>query len=234
MTEATFQSIQLDRPDGQLCGIALGDQPDLLLLHAGGEHAGVFKTVMRGLLDAGFGSIAYDQRGHGRSLKEGADSLPNFADDAAAMLAPLNKPVAVGCSLGGLSLISGISKMGRAANIAGLVLLDVTPELNAPAVDGFLDGAQEIDPGAPLVRDIISRADDLRDACRQLSLPLLLVRAGKDTPLTDASVEHFLGYMPHANVLTIPDATHLVAQSAPEALTDVLIDVANTHKAPVG
>lgn len=233
MTEATFRSVQLGRPDGQLRGIALGDQPDLLLLHAGGEHAGVFKPVMRGLLAAGFGSVAYDQRGHGRSLKAGAAALPNFADDAAAMLASLSKPIAVGCSLGGLSLISGIAKLGHEADIASLVLLDVTPELNAPAVDGFLDGAQAIDPGAALVRDILSRADSLREDCRKLSLPILLVRAGRDTPLTNASVDRFLSYAPHAEILTIPDATHLVAQSAPDALTKVLIDAAKAHTAPV-
>ncbi len=231
MTESTFQSIQLDRPDGQLRGIALGHQPDLLLLHAGGEHAGVFKPVMRGLLEAGFGSIAYDQRGHGHSLKTGDGSLPNFTHDAVAMLEQLDAPIAVGCSLGGFSLLSAIARIGQGTSVEGLVLLDVTPELHPPSVRGFLDGRDDVDVNAPIVDDILSRADDLRENCRQLRLPVLLVRGGTDSPLTDASVERFLGYVPHADVLTIPDATHLVAQSAPQALTEVLVDVANTHKA---
>lgn len=233
MTEATFRSVQLGRPDGELCGIALGDQPDLILLHAGGEHAGVFKPVMRGLLDAGFGSISYDQRGHGRSLQAGDGSLPNFTQDAVAMLERLDGPIAVGCSLGGFSLLSAIARIGRGTTVASLVLLDVTPELHPPSVRGFLDDLDDVDVNAPIVDDILSRADDLREDCRQLQLPVLLVRAGTNSPLTDASVDRFLGYVPHADVLTIPDATHLVAQSAPEALTKVLIDVANPHTAPV-
>src|SRR5271166_5956799 len=70
MTEVT-----ISWPDGALVGTELGDGPVALLLHAGGEHRGVWTNVAEGLVRGGYRTLAWDLRGHGESAAGNADKI---------------------------------------------------------------------------------------------------------------------------------------------------------------
>lgn len=221
-----FRHVQLSRPDAILHGISLGERDDFLLLHAGGEHAGVFKPVMKFLSEAGHGAAAFDLRGHGRSRNLTPIPLTRLADDAEDMIAAMNRPIVVGASLGGFVLMAALTRPARRVDVRALVLLDVIPHLDPERVDEYLRGAVGDGSKAPLVEHILSLTSDMRKVCDRLDMPVLLVRAGHDTPLTDASVHSFRTLVPHAEVIVIEDAAHLIAQTSPHALSEVLITLA--------
>ena len=122
--------VALQRPDVTLIGTGTGtgEGPPALLLHAGGERRQTWEPVAAALAQAGYCSLAYDQRGHGDSDPANADSLPSFAADVAAMIDTLDAaPVVVGCSLGGLAALLALDPQLE-ARVAGLILVDVVPD----------------------------------------------------------------------------------------------------------
>jgi len=219
----SFRPLQLARPNATLHGIALGERQDFLLLHAGGEHAGVFKPVMKLLRNAGYGAAAFDQRGHGKSQDLDPVPLDRLADDAAAMIDGMDRPIVVGASLGGCVLMTALAQPARQARVRALVLLDIIPDPDPEPVRAYLQAAMGDGQRKPLVDHILSLAPELRRACQQLDVPVLLVRAGLGTPLTDESAQRFQALVPQSEIVIIEDAAHLVAQTSPRALCDVLI-----------
>tara|TARA_R110000787_G_scaffold1372_11_gene5163 strand:- start:14164 stop:14895 length:732 start_codon:yes stop_codon:yes gene_type:complete len=217
-----FTDAVLKQPDAIIHGIQLGDAPRILLLHAGAEHAGVFRPVMRRLHESGFSSIAFDQRGHGRSTNTARGPLTQYADDARAMIASLDRPLVAGCSLGGLALMMALAEMETRAHVTGLALLDIIPDPSPERARHYLATAIGADANNPVIAHILSFALQLRDHCMQLDMPVTLIRAGRDTPLDDAGEARFLELIPHAECLTIDEASHLIAQTAPEPLAAAL------------
>ena len=110
-----------------------------LLLHGGGQTRHAWDRTARALAGAGVTAIALDQRGHGDSdwIGDGAYAFSDFAADIAAVSDAIAQdagkpPVLVGASLGG---IAALLALGLRENVcAGLVLVDVTPWLNAKGV----------------------------------------------------------------------------------------------------
>lgn len=64
----------------------------------------------------------------------------------------------------------------------------------------------------------------LMAAARRLSVPTLLVSGGLSDLVSDATVDEFLGLVPHAAHVRIDDATHMVAGDRNDAFTDVILD----------
>ncbi|MEU8889413.1 alpha/beta hydrolase [Streptomyces sp. NPDC048442] len=73
-----------------------------------------------------FRVIAYDQRGHGRSPDSGAYSTDGLADDLeavlAATLAPGERAVLVGHSMGGMTIMAAAGRPGFAEHAAAVLL----------------------------------------------------------------------------------------------------------------
>lgn len=206
----------LTRPDGELRFDRLGDGPDLLLLHAGGERRRVWRPVMEDLAARGYRSTAYDQRGHGDSVTPAHDALPDFGADTAAMVDTLTRPVLVGASLGGFAALAALGDPAIEAEAAGLVLVDVFPDPDPDRVRRFL--APLGMDHSPRVDDILSRRDELRAITRRLTLPILAVRAGERTGITDQEAARFRALAPHAHIVTVPGAGHLIAREKPVEL----------------
>lgn len=224
---APFRPFEMARPDGTLHGLILGSRPDILLLHAGEEHAGVFKPTMRLLLDAGYSSLALDQRGHGKSRNLPGVPLALLADDAAALIRSRPFSIVVGASLGGFVLMTALAEPEIRARVKALVLLDVVPDPDPEPVRAFLASALANGIRNPLVEHILSLAPELKACCQKLDIPVLLVRAGHGTTMNDEAEQRFQTLVPHAEVVTIRNAAHLVAQTAPEELAAVLIEFAS-------
>ncbi|WP_206788477.1 alpha/beta fold hydrolase [Amycolatopsis sp. MtRt-6] len=212
------------RPDAVLRGHEAGVGPTVLLLHAGGERRRVWTPVIEVLVDAGFRCVVFDQRGHGDSGGSPRAFAP-FADDVAAMLhAEPPGCVVVGASLGGLAAIAALGDAAVRERVAGLVLVDVVPDLDPGRVRGFLaDGM--LDTHAELVEDTLAQVPRLRQVTAQLDVPVLLVRGGRGSPVTDGDVDRLLRQAPHAAVARIRKAGHLVARDQPVALAETVAAV---------
>jgi pimeloyl-ACP methyl ester carboxylesterase len=218
------QARRLARPDVVLHGAEAGRGPTVLLLHAGGERRRVWTPVVADLTAAGFRCVAYDQRGHGDSGGS-ASTFESFADDVAAMVtAEPPGCVVVGASLGGLAATAAVGDPAVRARVAGLVLVDVVPELEASRVRRFLTGLGVLEAHAALVDDILGHVPRLRRALAQFDRPVLLVRGGPGSAVTDDDAARLPRLAPQATVTAVRDAGHLLARDRPEALAAVIAD----------
>jgi pimeloyl-ACP methyl ester carboxylesterase len=119
--------------------------PEVVLVHGGAQNAHTWDTVALAL-DRPL--LAVDLPGHGHSgwRSDGAYSPANLADDVAVVVAA-HAPAArvvVGMSLGGLTAMELATR--HPALVRSLVMVDITPGVNASktkAITDFVDGPQE-------------------------------------------------------------------------------------------
>ncbi len=112
-------------------------RPPALLLHGGGQTRHAWGNTAKTLADAGFYAISLDLRGHGDSdwCENGEYHPDAYARDLYDVMQTGNgAPALVGASLGGMIslLIAGEVAPTR---VGALVLVDVTPRLEAEGVD---------------------------------------------------------------------------------------------------
>jgi pimeloyl-ACP methyl ester carboxylesterase len=215
---------RIARPDAVLRGEEVGAGPTVLLLHAGGERRQVWTPVSDVLVAAGLRCVAFDQRGHGDSDGSPTALAPCAADVAAMLDTEPPGCVVVGASLGGLAAIAALADPAVRVKVAGLVLVDVVPNLEPDRVRRFLAAGGLLDAHAALVDDILAHGPRLERVTSALELPVLLVRGGSGSPLTDDDADRLLRLTPHAAVTRIPGAGHLVARDRPVALADAIAD----------
>jgi len=119
----------------------------VLLLHGGGQTRHAWGGAARRIADAGHVAFTLDQRGHGDSawLDDQAYAFADYAADAVAVCREITgqtgkPPVLVGASLGGISGLMA-EHLGGPSLLAGLVLVDITPHMDADGVSriqGFM------------------------------------------------------------------------------------------------
>jgi hypothetical protein len=169
--------------------------------------------------------VAFDQRGHGDS-DGSAQALAPCADDVAAMLhAEPPGCVVVGASLGGLAAIAALGDPAVRTRVAGLVLVDVVPNLELHRVRRFLAAGGKLDAHSEIIDDILAQVPRLRQITAELVLPVLLVRGGSGSTITGDDIDQLLRLVPHATVTRISGAGHLVARDQPVALAETIAAV---------
>lgn len=220
--------VELTRGGVTLHGTASGAGPSVVLLHAGGERRSVWDPVRGPLNAVGLRTVAYDLRGHGESTAPAA-SLQPLADDVRAMIDHEAAPVVlVGSSLGGFAALAALADPSTARRVVGLVLVDVVPDPSPARVRAWLDARGLRQGRAELVEDILQRGQELVARATGLDMPILLVRGGDGSPLTDDDVDNLQRATPRAIVTTVASAGHLVARDAPDELARVIADHAAT------
>lgn len=213
--------LTLDLEDVTLRATVTGTGPTVLLLHAGGENRGVWTPVAEQLSRRGLRTVAYDLRGHGESSGR-ATTLRAVATDTAEMVRREPGPiVVVGSSLGGLAAITALAEPSVARRVAGLVLVDVVPAADPDRVRSWLD-ERGLGEHADIVEDILASMPALLATTARLDLPILLVRAGRRTPLSDADVNRLCAANHRVVVTHVPGAGHLVAHDAPTELARIV------------
>lgn len=114
--------------------------PELLYLHGFGQTRQAWGNTADRLARAGWGGLAVDGRGHGRSDRNPATldySMDQFIGDVRHVAQGFpRKPVLVGASMGGLL---GLLAQGERAPFEALVLVDITPRWDPDGVSRILD-----------------------------------------------------------------------------------------------
>jgi pimeloyl-ACP methyl ester carboxylesterase len=107
-------------------------QPQILLSHGFGQTRHSWAGSQHRLGQAGFGSLAWDTRGHGATgrnpTRQPYIAADFIGDMAAAARLVGGEPVLVGASMGGLT---GLLAQAQAPLFSALVLVDVTPRWEA-------------------------------------------------------------------------------------------------------
>ena len=132
----------------QLSGLKWGDgDPQLAMLHGGAQNAHTFDTVALAMQRP---LVALDLPGHGHSdpSPHGSSATVSHAIDVARALEQLlNRPRSlVGMSMGGLTAI--MVAHARADLVGSLVLIDITPGVNAAKaqyITNFINGPASFD-----------------------------------------------------------------------------------------
>lgn len=220
-----MKRFELESSCARLVASQSGELPEILLLHAGGERRHVWRSVQARLSRSGITSIAYDQRGHGESGGSVGDGIEAFAEDAQRMLqAHPSIHLAVGGSLGGLSLFLAVAEGGVQSRLSGLALVDVVPAPDPSRVRSFLSREGDGLAQSPLVDSILSKSDAFTNAATKVALPLLLVRAGQIGPMSNNEVRRFRKFCPQLRVAHVDASGHLIARDAPLTLADIILD----------
>lgn len=119
----------------------------VVLAHGFGQTRESWIGTQAKLTAAGFGSLSFDMRGHGRSTwnRAGEDySAEDFvADQRTAAIAAGHQPILVGASMGGLTALLA---QARHQLYSALVLVDVTPRWEAAGVER-IQGFMRAHPG---------------------------------------------------------------------------------------
>lgn len=217
------QPREVDRPDIVLRGEEAGDGPTVVLLHAGGERRTVWAPIVERLVAAGLRCVTYDQRGHGESAGR-LSALAPCADDIAAVVAADPGCVLVGASLGGLGAIAALADPPTRARVAGLVLVDVVPNLDADRVRRFLGAGGLLDVYPEFIDDVLAQVPRLKRITARLDLPIVLVRGGHRSALTAEEVSGLLDLASQTVVTSVPSAGHLIAREQPEVLAQIIAD----------
>jgi pimeloyl-ACP methyl ester carboxylesterase len=137
----------------------------VLLLHGGGQTRHAWGGAARRIADAGHMAFTLDQRGHGDSawVEDKGYAFDDYAADAVTVSRQIQaftgKPVVlVGASLGGISGLMA-EHLGGPGLLAGLVLVDITPHMDADGVSriqGFMaermrEGFQTLEDAAAAI-----------------------------------------------------------------------------------
>jgi pimeloyl-ACP methyl ester carboxylesterase len=223
---ASTDSTSLERDDVVLRGTVAGSGDTALLLHAGGESRRVWAPIAGSLAQRGVRTVAYDLRGHGDSGGH-PTALEEVAGDVAAMIRSESNPVAVvGASLGGLAAIAALGDRSVAAQVTGLMLVDVVPDPDPQRTRAWLEERQlgdRAEYSSELVEDILGRRQELLRIAAGLERPLALAWAGV-SPVADDDVDRLRAANPRVTVHRVPAAGHLVARDAPDELARIIHD----------
>lgn len=144
MRQPSVQSVSFAGVGGvTMRGDAWGDSAarPVLFLHGGGQTRHSWSSCGAALAEEGWYTIALDLRGHGESdwAPDGAYFPGDFVADLVEVSRALReRPVVVGASLGGMTGLMAEGE-GEGGVLAGLVLVDVAPRLEAPGIERIIE-----------------------------------------------------------------------------------------------
>ncbi|NKB53638.1 MAG: alpha/beta fold hydrolase [Rhizobiaceae bacterium] len=154
--QCTLETVQLVGSEGNQLAASVyrsdndGSNPVILMMHGGGQTRHSWDGAARQLAVRGNTVVTVDARGHGDSewvtsenyrFQDHRDDLRCIAGQVSKQFCAGNRaPVVVGASMGGLSalLTQADEKIGTAPLFSAIVLVDITPRMQASGVDKIL------------------------------------------------------------------------------------------------
>ena len=117
------------RDNTQIYYIEEGTGRPIIMLHGWKASSDVYQKVSEEL-SSGFRCIRYDQRGHKRSgIPDQPPRMGDLADDLDEIIrvfCPVEKPLLIGWSMGGATVLEYIERYG-CEKIDGVILVDISP-----------------------------------------------------------------------------------------------------------
>ncbi len=226
------------------------DRPTVILIHGAGGSRLHWPAELRRL--PGIRVYALDLPGHGRSAGPGCDSVVDGVTAVIGLLDATGtaRAVWVGHSMGGA--IAQMAALYHPDRVAGLVLIgtaahlgSATKELTGGAYDFeravnaltqriWGDGAppaliqlsrQAMDelPPEVLHGDLVAcRAFDLRAQIGDIQAPALVIAGTTDRLVPYTQGVQLAQRLPHARLVTVPRAGHMVALERPQVVADAV------------
>lgn len=200
------------------------DAPPMVLLHALGEHAASWDSVIQRFAPY-FRIVAVDLRGHGASDWPGRYSFELMRDDVLDVLDQLGleRVVLVGHSMGGT--VAYLVAEAEPDRVGRLIVEDVPPPFpRERAVPERPAGTLPFDWA--VVPAIVEQVNDptLRWWKRlpDITAPTLLVGGGTTSHIPQDKLIEVAGLVPHCTLITIP-AGHNVHESRPDEFADAVL-----------
>ena len=120
----------------------LGDDdcPTVLLAHGGGQTRHAWGGAALALALRGWRAVSIDQRGHGDSDRSPEKNylMGHFGADLRAVAGRLDRPVAVGASLGGIAALVAEGESPEPV-LGAVVLVDITPRVRPEGAARVVD-----------------------------------------------------------------------------------------------
>ncbi|MYE58305.1 MAG: alpha/beta hydrolase, partial [Alphaproteobacteria bacterium] len=116
------------------------DRPTVLLAHGGGQTRHAWGGAALALALRGWRAVSLDQRGHGDSDRspEGRYLIEHFGAALRAVAGGLDRPVAVGASLGGIASLIAEGESPEPV-LRAVVLVDITPRVRPEGAARVVD-----------------------------------------------------------------------------------------------
>jgi alpha-beta hydrolase superfamily lysophospholipase len=188
----------------------------VVILHGAGSCKESHHDFARVVQGAGFGAIAFDQRGHGASggALDGRvlDDIATMADRLRAAVGDPALPIVLrGSSMGGYLAIVAAPAIGAQAVVA------ICPASASGLRRGLRAGAFAFDADAPAL-DAFLAEHDPADVLLDLDAPVLLLHAEGDdrVPVEHSRQLAELLRSPQSRLITVPGGHHRSVQHDPE------------------
>jgi pimeloyl-ACP methyl ester carboxylesterase len=114
------------------------DAPAVVFAHGFGQTRHAWAPTARTVAANGWQAITADARGHGDSgwRDDGHYDFAQFVDDLVLIARPIDRPVLIGASMGGLL---GLIAQAEFRPFRALVLVDITPRWESAGIERIID-----------------------------------------------------------------------------------------------
>jgi pimeloyl-ACP methyl ester carboxylesterase len=141
--QSNIIEFRTSRGNLRLVADAYGDpqQQPVLLAHGGGQTRYAWGKTAQQIAAEGFYAVALDLRGHGESdwAQDKDYDFRTYAQDVVDVASSfVQKPIAVGASLGGISSLTA-QDMAKQDLLRALILVDITPHMEADGLSRIRD-----------------------------------------------------------------------------------------------
>lgn len=234
------------------------EKSTIVFIHSSGGSANYWKAQVQGLSER-LNTVAVDLPGHGRSGKDGKNTVADYARAVVEFIeaADIPHPIPCGLSIGGaivLQLLLDHAKQFQAGILIGSgAKLKVLPMIfeaiekdysglvemlckfaasgkTAPEViQPFRDGLQKCHPLVTLGDFQACNRFDVIDRLAEINVPVMVISA-QDDKLTPPKYADFLeSAIPDTTRAHIPDAGHIAPLEKPGEVNQAIIEFLDRH-----
>jgi pimeloyl-ACP methyl ester carboxylesterase len=234
------------------------EKSTIVFIHSSGGSANYWKAQVQGLSER-VNTVAVDLPGHGRSGKNGKNTIADYAQTMVEFIdaADIPRPIPCGLSIGGAivqQLLLDFSKQFEAGILIGTgAKLKVLPmifeaiekdypgfvemlcklaasEKTAPEeIQPFRDDLQKCDPRVTFGDFEACNRFDVMDQLAEISVPVMIISA-QDDKLTPPKYADFLeSAIPNATRAHILDAGHIASMEKSREVNQAIIEFLDNH-----
>ena len=234
------------------------DKSTIVFIHGSGGTGHFWKAQMEGL--AGHvNTVALDLPGHGRSGKEGKNTVEDYAQAVAGFIeaAGIPHPIPCGLSIGGaivMQLLLDYAQRFRAGILIGTgAKLKVMPMIfetaekdysglvemlckfaasektGAEIIQPFRDEMQQCDPRVTVGDFHACNSFNVIDRLTEISVPVMVISAQDDKLTPPKYADYLESAIPNTTRAHISDAGHIAPMEKPREVNQAIIEFLDHH-----